>query len=240
VVSQSGETKDVHRTLEIASGLGIPQFSVVNTVGSLIARTTKCGVYLNAGRENAVASTKAFTTQVTALALIAGWYSQNRHAGFNQRRQELLDSIHRLPTYVGMTLKLREQMANIADKLKDKDHMFILGKGYSRPIAMEAALKVKEITYVHAEGYGGGALKHGPFALLDNGTPVIMLIMDDQHAELMRIAAAQVKARGAYTLVVTDKPALAKGIADDVVVIPSNGPLTALLAVVPLQLLAYF
>lgn len=117
--------------------------------------------------------------------------------------------------------------------------MFVLGKGYSMPIAMEAALKIKEITYVHAEGYGGGALKHGPFALLEDNLPVVMIIPDDEHAELMRIAAAQVKGRGAYTIVITDRPELAEGVADEVVSIPSNGPLTALLAVVPLQLLAY-
>lgn len=238
VVSQSGETKDVHRALELGSSLGIPQFSVVNAVGSLIARTTKCGVYLNAGRENAVASTKAFTTQVTAMALISGWYSQNR-GGYTQERQELLDAIHRLPTYVGMTLKLRQQCQSIAQKLKGAHNMFILGKGFARAIAMEGALKIKEITYIHAEGYGGGALKHGPFALLDNDVPVILIIPDDQHAELMRIAAAQVKARGAYTLVITDKASLAKDISNECIVVPSNGPLTALLAVIPLQMLAY-
>jgi glucosamine--fructose-6-phosphate aminotransferase (isomerizing) len=117
--------------------------------------------------------------------------------------------------------------------------MFVLGKGYAMPIAMEAALKIKEITYVHAEGYGGGALKHGPFALLEDGTPIVMIILDDQHAELMRIAAAEVRARGAYNIIITDKLSLADGIADDVVCIPHNGPMTALLAVLPLQLIAY-
>jgi len=92
---------------------------------------------------------------------------------------------------------------------------------------------------VHAEGYGGGALKHGPFALLDAGTPVVLLILNDQHAELMRVTASQVKGRGAYTIVITDEPSLARGISDEVITIPKNGPLTALLAVVPLQLLAY-
>ncbi len=239
VVSQSGETKDVHRTLELAQVAGVPTFSVVNSVGSLIARTTKCGVYLNAGRENAVASTKAFTTQVTALALVAGWYAQNRNPVHHQDRSELMDAVHRLPTFIGMSLKTHSQCKELAAKMKDISNLFVLGKGYSRAIAMEGALKIKEITYVHAEGYGGGALKHGPFALLDKGTPVILIILDDQHAELMRIAAAQVRARGSYTVVITDKPALAKGIADDVITIPQNGPLTALLAAIPLQLLAY-
>lgn len=251
VVSQSGETKDVHRTVKLAEEDNVPSFSVVNAVGSLIARTTRCGVYLNAGRENAVASTKAFTTQVTALALIAGWFSQVRDGGAaaasagtsstgQQKRDELLDSIHRLPTYIGMTLRVRDQVRKLAETLKGAEHMFILGKGYAYPIALESALKIKEITYIHAEGYGGGALKHGPFALLDKGVPVVLFILDDQHAELMKITASQVKGRGAYSIVVTDNPRLvSKNLADEVITIPSNGPLTALLGVIPMQLLAY-
>jgi len=138
-----------------------------------------------------------------------------------------------------MALKTHDQCAAIAERLKGQDHLFILGKGYAEPIAYEGALKIKEITYIHAEGYPGGALKHGPFALLDKGTPVILMILDDQHAELMRIAAQEVRARNAYTIVITDKKELANGIADEVITIPSNGPMTALLAAIPLQLLAY-
>lgn len=144
----------------------------MNAVGSLIPRTTKCGVYLNAGREHAVASTKAFTTQVTALALISAWFSQNQHGGASlptQRRSALIESLHNLPIHTAATLHTHTQMKEIAKKIKDKNvgHMFILGKGYSEPIAREGALKIKEITYVHAEGVAGGSLKHGPFALIE-------------------------------------------------------------------------
>jgi glucosamine--fructose-6-phosphate aminotransferase (isomerizing) len=254
VTSQSGETKDTHRSLVHASDQLIPCFSIVNQVGSLIARSTNCGVYLNAGREHAVASTKAFTTQVTAMALVAGWFAQNRlpasamgpgkmhaHAANTQRRQELIEAIHRLPIYTGMTLLTRPQCERLAEKFKSKEHMFILGKGYAESIAKEGALKIKEITYVHAEGFSGGALKHGPFALLEKDTPVVCIILNDQHGELMRIAATEVRARGAHTVIITDKKSLAEGLGepDDIIVIPSNGPLSALLAVVPLQLLAY-
>lgn len=242
VVSQSGETKDTHRSVETAQGLQMPVLSVVNQVGSLIARSTSCGVYLNAGREHAVASTKAFTTQVTALALIAGWFAQNRSPPeLQQRRTALMEAVHRLPIYTGLALKAHPSINKLASELIERNpqHMFILGKGYGEPIAREAALKIKEITYVHAEGFGGGALKHGPFALLQEGTPVILLILNDEHADKMRTAAQEVKARGAYNIVVTDKPELAEGISDFTVTIPSNGPLTALLGVVPLQLLAY-
>jgi len=250
VISQSGETKDTHRTLKLAEHSGMPVFSVVNQVGSLIARSTNCGLYLNAGREHAVASTKAFTTQVTALALIAGWFSQNRLTDGkdlvcpdqgNCLVADVLQAVQRLPMATGMALRTHDQCRLLADKLKDKEHLFILGKGFAEPIAYEGALKIKEITYIHAEGYSGGALKHGPFALLEKGTPVILMVLDDQHSELMRIAAAEVRARGAETIIITDKKSLADGIADEgnVITIPSNGPMTALSAVVPLQLLAY-
>jgi len=238
LISQSGETKDVHRALIQAEDLGLPRLSVVNAVGSLIARTTNCGVYLNAGREHAVASTKAFTSQVTVLSLIALWFAQQRNIEETKRRQ-LIESLHRLPTNMGMVMRVLDRCREIAKRMVDAKHAFVLGKGFSEPIAYEGALKIKEITYMHAEGYSGGALKHGPFALIEKGTPIILIILDDQHAGLMRTAAEEVRARGAFTVVITNSPVLAKHIADEVVVIPSNGMLTALLAVVPLQMIAY-
>lgn len=257
VISQSGETLDVMRGLEVAENLGMPRFSIVNAVGSLIARTTRCGVYSNAGREQAVASTKAFVTQITSLALIAAWFSERvppsknqGMADFAQRRKDLIEALHRLPTYTGMTLQPRTQdkCRQVAMKLKESgEHLFVLGRGYGEPIAQEGALKIKEITYMHAEGYSGGALKHGPFALIEDGkrwggetgTPIILLILDDHNAQLMRTAAEEVRARGAYTIVITDNRKLADGVAHETIVIPSNGPLTALLATLPLQMIAY-
>lgn len=161
------------------------------------------------------------------------------HNNLGQRRAELIESVHRLPTYTGMTLRSHDKCKQVAAKLKDKEHIFVLGKGFAEPIAYEGALKIKEIGYTHAEGYSGGALKHGPFALLEEGTPVILLILDDQHGELMRTAAHETKARGAYNIVITDNPKLAAGVAHDTITIPSNGPLTALLGVLPLQMIAY-
>ena len=229
--------------------MGVPRISVVNAVGSLIARSTGVGVYLNAGREHAVASTKAFTTQVTVLCLVALWFRQTReeleHLHEHPFRKELLEALQRLPISFGMGLRSRDKCRKIADELKDKENMFILGKGYAEPIAMEGALKIKEMTYIHAEGYSGGALKHGPFALIEgkegkNGqTPVITIILDDDHANHMRTCAEEVKARGARVYVITDNPKLAAGIDDNPIIIPSNGLLTALIAILPLQLIAY-
>jgi glutamine---fructose-6-phosphate transaminase (isomerizing) len=250
VVSQSGETKDVARVVKQAMDRDITTMSVVNAVGSLIARTTKMGVYCNAGRENAVASTKAFTTQVTVLALIALWFRQTKDALEGKTRTSveaarLKDALMRLPISFGMALKTRDQCKEIAAQLLHKEHCFVLGKGYGEPVALEGALKIKEMCYLHAEGYSGGALKHGPFALIENdsgkfgATPIIMLILDDNHAHHMRTAAEEVKARGAQLIVITDKPELAEGLDANPIVIPPNGPLTALGAVLPLQLIGY-
>jgi len=251
VVSQSGETKDVANVVNAARENNLTVMSVVNAVGSLIARTTNLGVYCNAGRENAVASTKAFTTQVTVLALIALWFRElkDRVSGVHEHSVEgqlLKDSLMRLPICCGMALKNREQCHRIAERLNGKDHCFLLGKGYGEAVAYEGALKIKEMCYLHAEGYSGGALKHGPFALIEsneNGklgaTPIIMLILDDSHAHHMRTAAEEVKARGADVIVITDKAELADGIDADPLIIPSNGPMTALTAVLPIQLIAY-
>lgn len=251
VVSQSGETKDVANVVNAAKENDLTVMSVVNAVGSLIARTTKLGVYCNAGRENAVASTKAFTTQVTVLALIALWFRELRDkangATHASAEVELLkESLMRLPICCGMALKNRDQCREVAQRLNGKDHCFILGKGYGEAVAYEGALKIKEMCYLHAEGYSGGALKHGPFALIEsdeNGklgaTPIIMLILDDCHAHHMRTAAEEVKARGAELIIITDKPELADGLTSDPIVIPSNGPMTALGAVMPIQLIAY-
>jgi len=211
--------------------------SVVNAVGSLIARTTKLGVYCNAGRENAVASTKAFTTQVTVLALIALWFRQIKDkmqgsTSYKVETRELTDALMRLPIVFGMGLKVRNQCRAIAERIVNKEHCFVLGKGkfyfgintvikrlsfmsghililthifnpiwkgFGEPVALEGALKIKEMCYIHAEGYSGGALKHGPFALIEdekgkNGaTPIILLILDDHHANHMRTAAEEVR-----------------------------------------------
>jgi len=248
-VSQSGETKDVHRAVKLGEESSLPCISVVNVVGSLIARTTGLGVYLNAGRESAVASTKAFTTQVTVLCLLSLWFRQLREDTESlpepALKRELLDSLQRLPISFGMALRTRDRCKLVAKDLLDKNNLFVLGKGYAEPIALEGALKIKEMSYMHAEGYSGGALKHGPFALIEgaNGregqTPVIMIILDDDHAQHMRIAAEEVKARGAHLIIITDTPRFAAGLDENPIIIPSNGPLTALTAVLPLQLIAY-
>jgi glucosamine--fructose-6-phosphate aminotransferase (isomerizing) len=249
-VSQSGETKDLMDVVDRAMEKDITVISVVNAVGSPIAQKAPMGVYCNAGVENGVTSTKSFSTQVVALALIALWFRQTKDKLTGSRpsidSKRLTEALMRLPITFGMALRLRDQCKEVAKRMCPKEHCFVLGKGFGEPIAIEGALKIKEMGYLHAEGCSGGALKHGPFALIEsdaNGkfgaTPIILIILDDNHAHHMRTAGEETKARGANLIVITDKPELADGLDENPIVIPNNGMLTALGAIVPLQLIAY-
>jgi len=249
VLSQSGETKEIIDVVQLAQRRKVPVVGIVNGVGSTVAHMTKCGVYTNAGQENAAPSTKSFTTQVVCLALVSMWFRQMKASekGLKMSRDQnaLAEALQRLPITFGMLMRTQTVCKKAAKKLSSKEHCFVLGKGFGEPIAMEGALKLKEIGYLHAEGYSGGALKHGPFAMIEDhkgkqgGTPIIMLVLDDMHANHMRTACEEVKARGAELIIITDNEKLADGLDDDPIVIPSNGPLTALGAIVPLQMIAY-
>ena len=239
-LSQSGETKDVMRCLEMVNGKDkVVTFSVVNRVGSQVARTTKCGVYLNAGREVAVASTKAFTSQVTVLSLISVWYGQNRKI-HRQDRTDIIESVMRLSTCYNTILSsstINDLCEQVSEYLKDQTTCFVLGKGLASYIAYEGALKIKEIGYLHAEGYPGGSLKHGPFALIEKGTPIILVLLNDNDRSYMESTISEVQSRGAYTIVITNIDGYNNGNIN--IQIPENGPLSALLSIVPLQLISY-
>ena len=249
-VSQSGESRDVLVSLKKAEQTGVPRLSVVNVVSSAIARETGMGVYLHAGRENAVASTKSFSSQVTVLTLMALWFRNLREEDGASKeglldKNGLIESLQRLPVDFKMAMNLRDQCKEVAKKLMTKTNCFVLGKGYGEPVAFEGALKLKEMTYIHAEGYNGGALKHGTMALIEDkdgpfgSTSIFALVLDDEHANQMRTACIESKTRGADVTVITDNAELAQGIDENPIIIPSNGRLTALVGVVPLQLIAY-
>ena len=184
--------------------------------------------------------------QVTVLSLIAAWFSQLADRDGNKTRgKALIDALHRLTTYVGAVIhNAKEKSMEIAKFITDSgaSHIFVLGKGFAECIAYEGALKIKEITYIHAEGYSGGALKHGPFALIDENVPVIMIILDDEHSKVMVTNAHEIEARNGQMIYITDNKELLKGLTqqDRIIEIPQNGPLTALLAVIPLQMIAYY
>jgi glucosamine--fructose-6-phosphate aminotransferase (isomerizing) len=203
-ISQSGETKDLHRCLEICNKYNIFTIGVINVVDSLIAREVKCGVYLNCGREFAVASTKAFSSQVIVLTLIGIWIAQNQNIN-KEKRKEYINKILNLNRDIQFVIdKNTQKCQKIADYLADKNSIFILGKNTMEPIAKEGSLKLKEIGYIHAEGYSSSALKHGPYALLDNGFPVILLTPNDENFVRNQGIFDELKSRNAYVIGISD------------------------------------
>jgi glucosamine--fructose-6-phosphate aminotransferase (isomerizing) len=241
VISQSGETKDLHMALETAKANNCFVMGVVNVVGSLIARESDCGIYLNAGREVAVASTKAFTSQVVVLLLISLWFSQHKDDNLRNKRGQIISDLRNLSiNFKTLIQNMSKIITNeLIDYLSKMEHMFILGRGNAYPIACEGALKIKEIAYLHAEGYAGGALKHGPFALIEEGMPIVLIILDDEYQDKMKSACEEVKARGAYTIVITDIEDYSKEDCDYLIHIPNDGYLTSILSVVPIQYISY-
>ncbi|CAD2111976.1 glutamine--fructose-6-phosphate aminotransferase [isomerizing], putative [Plasmodium vinckei] len=243
-ISQSGETRDIIKACKLAEYFNLKKLSVINSVGSTIANMTGRGVYLNAGREVGVASTKCFTSEVSVLTLIALWFFQNKqNLNSNNKVSSLINSLYRLPLYADTTIKSCEDTCKaLSHKLSNAKSMFIIGNGLSYPIALEGALKIKEIAYIHCEGSTGNALKHGPYALLggDDNIPVIMLIFNDGTKNSMISIGEQIKSRGAHIICLTDDATLCNHFADDIILIPNNGMLTSLLAVIPLQMLAYY
>ncbi len=247
VLSQSGETKDVHRAMEIIKKKGGDVLSIVNVVESLIAREALCGVYINAGSEKAVASTKSFTNQVLVLALIAMWWYKNsenvekndyKDKIFSNLRDDLLEISSSIKTTIESNITTIDDLSH---KLHNQKHMFILGRGLLYPIALEGALKIKEVSYIHAEGFCGGALKHGPFALIEEGTPIFILSNDDTHSARMESAGEEVSCRGAYTILITNnkEKLYKKNIYNYLIEIPKLKVLSGLLTIIPLQLLSY-
>lgn len=237
-ISQSGETRDVINCLEMIDD-NIPTFSVINKVNSEIPRKTKCGVYLNAGREVGVASTKSFTSSAVVLILISIWFAQNRDKCFNYR-STLINSLNKMSICFKNVLndnKLEEKCKDVSKYLKEYNTCFILGSGISNSIAAEASLKLKEIGYLHAEGYLGKELKHGPFALIDDGTPIIVILLDDKYRKQMESTVSEIVVRGAHPIIITDFDYRDEN--SKIIRIPNNGELTSLISIIPLQLIAY-
>lgn len=237
LLSQSGETKDLHRCIEIAREHELFMIGVVNVVDSLIAREVHCGCYLNAGREVAVASTKAYTSQVIVLSMIAVWFAQVKgiHA---LKRDRMLKDLRALYNDIGITIQSTEKQIrdDIVPLFKAKKSCFLLGKGKCESIAREGALKIKEISYIHAEGYSTSSLKHGPFALLEPEFPVVLIAPEDEHYAKSMNAYEEIRSRHATVIMITDKVGCDK---PNCVVIPFNRTYRELLSIIPLQLLSY-
>ena len=240
-ISQSGETADTLAAIELAKTKGAIIFGVCNVVGSSIARATHAGSYTHAGPEIGVASTKAFTAQVTVLTLMALHVAKLKGSMGESRYRQLLYEIETIPSQVEKVLALNESIKKIAAKYKDASNALYLGRGYSFPVALEGALKLKEISYIHAEGYPAAEMKHGPIALIDEAMPVFVIATKGANYEKVVSNIQEVKARkGQIIAVVTSGDQDVKSMADYTIEIPeTDESLVPLLSVVPLQLLSY-
>ncbi|HOZ30354.1 MAG TPA: glutamine--fructose-6-phosphate transaminase (isomerizing) [Bacteroidales bacterium] len=241
-ISQSGETADTLAAVNLAKKAGAIVIGICNVVGSSIPRETVAGVYTHAGPEIGVASTKAFTAQVTVLTMMAMAIGQANKGLTEKEFETLIDELYIIPEKIERILASAEHIKEIAARIKDSSNSLYLGRGYLFPVALEGALKLKEISYIHAEGYPAAEMKHGPIALIDDKMPVIVLATKDHSYDKIVSNIQEVKARkGCIIAIVTEGDVTIKAMADYVIEVPhSDFALAPLLTVVPLQLLSYY
>jgi glucosamine--fructose-6-phosphate aminotransferase (isomerizing) len=241
-VSQSGETADTLVAIEKAKDQGAFIFGIVNVVGSSIARASNAGAYTHAGPEIGVASTKAFTAQLAVLLMIALKIAKEKGTISEERYSKLLVEMAELPEKVDAILKNGDLLKPIAEKYKDSLNALYLGRGYNFPIALEGALKLKEISYIHAEGYPAAEMKHGPIALVDDQLPVVFVATKDEYHAKIVSNIQEIKARkGKVIAVITEGDETIPSMADDIFCVPMADEIVApVLSVIPLQLLSYY
>lgn len=240
-ISQSGETADTLAAIKLAKSKGAFVYGICNVVGSSIARETHTGSYTHAGPEIGVASTKAFTTQITLLTLIALRLGKANGTIFNVDYNRYIHQIELIPQKVKALLSQEEKIKHIASIYKDASNFLYLGRGFNFPVALEGALKLKEISYIHAEGYPAAEMKHGPIALIDENMPIVVIATSNGHYDKIVSNIQEIKARkGKIIAVVTEGDTIVKELADHVIEIPETvEELTPLLTTIPLQLLSY-
>lgn len=240
-ISQSGETADTLAAVKLAKEKGALVIGICNVVGSGIPRETDAGVYTHAGPEIGVASTKAFTTQVTVLAMMAFEIGHRTGTISDQDYRGLISELISIPQKIEKALQINEQSLTLAKKFKNSHNALYLGRGYLFPVALEGALKLKEISYIHAEGYPAAEMKHGPIALIDENMPVVVVATRDNTYEKIVSNIQEIKARkGKVIAIVTEGDDIISKIADWVLEVPDTLPaFSGLLAVIPLQLLSY-
>jgi len=240
-ISQSGETADTMAALELAKSRGATILGICNVVGSSISRLTDAGSYTHAGPEIGVASTKAFTAQVTVLTLMAISLARKKGKLNESKFRSLLSSLEAIPQKVQLVLDKSKKIEKIAAKYQNATNALYLGRGSSFPVALEGALKLKEISYIHAEGYPAAEMKHGPIALIDEEMPVFVIATKGTSYEKVVSNIEEVKARkGKIIAIVTEGDTQVKAIADDIIEVPeTNEYLVPLIATIPLQILSY-
>jgi len=239
-ISQSGETIDTLAAIKEAKKHGTTVLGIVNVVGSTIARETAAGVYIHAGPEIGVASTKAFTAQVSVLSLITLMLARMRHLSV-QQGQEFIQAIEQIPEKVEKILGAEDKIKKIAEQYSKKNNFLYLGRGINFPVALEGALKLKEISYIHAEGYPAAEMKHGPIALIDENMPVVVIALKDPAYDKIMSNISEIRARnGQLIAIATEGDTEIAEKANHVIYVPeTHRLLTPLLSVIPLQLLAY-
>jgi glucosamine--fructose-6-phosphate aminotransferase (isomerizing) len=240
-ISQSGETADTLAAIQLAKESGALVLGICNVAGSSISRETHAGVYTHAGIEIGVASTKAFTAQVTVLTMMAMMIGKEKGLLSEERFEHLIGELNDIPRKIEKILEQNEEFRRIAEIYKDARNALYLGRGVSFPVALEGALKLKEISYIHAEGYPAAEMKHGPIALIDENMPVVFIATRDGSYDKIVSNIQEVKARnGVVIAIVTEGDNTIKGMADHVIEIPeTDESLVSLPSVIPLQLIAY-
>ena len=238
-ISQSGETADTLAALREAKSRGAQSLGIVNVVGSTVAREVDSGIYLHAGPEIGVASTKAFTAQITALLLLAFYCRQEMGHKIDD---SVINELQHLPAVVEETLKANNQVKELAQRFMNFEHFLYLGRGLNFPVALEGALKLKEISYIHAEGYPAAEIKHGPIALIDNNMPVVVLATKNDLSDKILSNIQEIKARGGQVIAVVDQDyESVEQLADYLVIVPAvHVWCSPIVNVIPLQLLAYY
>ena len=240
-ISQSGETADTLAAIKLAKSRGVFVFGICNVVGSSIARETHAGAYTHAGPEIGVASTKAFTTQITVLTLIALKLAKAKRTISNSDYHHHLSELELIPKKVEKVLLSDSHIKTIAHIYKDVRNFLYLGRGYNFPVALEGALKLKEISYIHAEGYPAAEMKHGPIALIDENMPIVVIAIKKGHYDKIVSNIREIKSRkGKIIGIVTEGDTIVKELTDYVIEVPDTiESLTPLLTTIPLQLLSY-
>ncbi|SDG38928.1 glutamine--fructose-6-phosphate transaminase (isomerizing) [Psychroflexus sediminis] len=240
-ISQSGETADTMAAIKLAKENGAFVFGVCNVVGSSISRETHAGAYTHAGPEIGVASTKAFTTQITVLSLMALKLGKAKGSISNSDYHMYLNEMEQIPAKIEKALKSNTHIVEVADVYKNAKNCLYLGRGYNFPVALEGALKLKEISYIHAEGYPAAEMKHGPIALIDEHMPVVVIATKKGHYEKVVSNIQEIKSRkGKIIAIVTEGDTSVKNMADHVIEVPETfEALTPLLTTIPLQLFSY-
>ncbi|MFH1759237.1 MAG: glutamine--fructose-6-phosphate transaminase (isomerizing) [Patescibacteria group bacterium] len=237
-ISQSGETADTLAALRKVNAKRFQSLGIVNVVGSTIARETKAGVYNRAGPEIGVASTKAFLSQLTILALMALYLAPNKSG---KTVQGIIQELDRIPNKIKLALKLSDQIKDLAEKYQQYNNFLYLGRGYNYPTALEGALKIKELAYVHAEGYASGEMKHGPIALINESFPTVAIVTQNRLYEKNLSSIEEIKARSGRVLAIATRgDKVISKLADDVIYVPKTvEQLESIVNVIPLQLFAY-